>query len=162
MWLSDRRVFLTGLASALAACGFQPVYGPEGGGNRLLNRVTVKAPETRETYLFTRRFEERLGRGGAGGYGLSVNITTNQKDLGSISSGEITRYRINGTASFVLSDANGTPIITDKTRAFTGYSTTGSTVATLSAERDAVERLMVILADQVIDALLLASDTLPE
>ena len=32
---------------------------------------------------------------------------------------------------------------------FTAYSATGSTVATLAAERDALERLMVILGDQI-------------
>jgi LPS-assembly lipoprotein len=37
---------------------------------------------------------------------------------------------------------------------FTGYSATGTTVATLAAERDAQERLMTILADQIVTRLL--------
>ena len=44
---------------------------------------------------------------------------------------------------------------------FTGYSATGSTVETLAAERDARERLMVILAD-LVTAQLYATADLPE
>jgi LPS-assembly lipoprotein len=45
---------------------------------------------------------------------------------------------------------------------FTGYSATGNTVASLAAERAAIERLMIILADQLIDRLhLIAPERLP-
>ena len=33
---------------------------------------------------------------------------------------------------------------------FVGYSATGTTVATLAAKRDATERLMTILADEIV------------
>ena len=41
---------------------------------------------------------------------------------------------------------------------FTGYSATGSTVETLAGERDAFERLMRILADQIAARLLATAD----
>jgi LPS-assembly lipoprotein len=44
---------------------------------------------------------------------------------------------------------------------FTGFSATGSTVATLAAERDATARLMVILADQIVDRLVISASGLP-
>ena len=60
--------------------------------------------------------------------------------------------------------ANGSEdvLIVGRTDSFTSYSATGSTAATQAAERDARRRLMVILADRVIDRLLIDADTLPE
>ena len=44
---------------------------------------------------------------------------------------------------------------------FTSYSASGTTVATLAAQRDAEARLMVILADQVINKLTAEAANLP-
>ncbi len=160
MWLSDRRSFLLG-ALALGGCGFQPVYGPSRAGGALLNQVALAEPKTRDAYVFNRRFEERLGRGTGGSYTLSLRLQTDSQDLGTTSAGNITRFRLIGRAFYTLRDAATEAVLIDgRTNAFTGYSTTGSTVATLAAERDAEDRLMVLLADQVIDALLLRADTL--
>ncbi len=41
-----------------------------------------------------------------------------------------------------------------KIKNYVGYSATGSTVATIAAQEDATERLMVILTDQIIANLL--------
>ena len=162
MWWSDRRTFLTAAAAALGGCGFAPVYAPQGAGGRLQNQIDLGDPDGEEEYLFARRFEERLGRGSGGAYRLDLTIDTSRDSLGTTSAGSTTRYRLDGTAAYTLRDA-----ATDKTLlegssvAFTGYSATGSTVATLAAERDARERLMVILADQVIDEILLNADPRP-
>ncbi|CUH78285.1 LPS assembly lipoprotein LptE [Tropicibacter naphthalenivorans] len=160
MWLSDRRAFLLG-AVALGGCGFTPVYGPNGGGRALQGSIALSDAATPDAYLFNRRFEDRMGRGVSPAYRLNVTLTTAQVGQGSTSTGSTTRYRIDGTAAFDLVDlATGQSAIKGTTTAFTGYSTTGSTVATLAAERDAQERLMVMLADQVIDRLFLRASTL--
>ena len=41
MWLYDRRMILLG-ATALGACGFTPVYGPQGGGGALADQAKAK------------------------------------------------------------------------------------------------------------------------
>ncbi|WP_136440007.1 LPS assembly lipoprotein LptE [Pacificoceanicola onchidii] len=161
MWLSKRKFLLSTLSLAgLSACGFSPVYAPGGSGNRLLNQVALDAPEAPNDYLFNRRFEERMGRA-SGPYLLSVSKSVDQQDLGSTTTGNTTRYRLLGRANYVLKDATGAILTSGKTDAFSGYSTTGSTVATLAAERDASERLMILLADQVIDKLILSAGDWP-
>ena len=162
MSLFNRRFFLLATA-ALGGCGFTPVYGPEGGGNRLLNRIMLDQPDSLYEYAFARRFEERLGRGGtAAPYRLTVAISTEKQGLGSTTSGYTTRFRTDGRAVYALRDmVTNETLIEGRTEAFTGFSTTGSTVATLASERDAGERLMTILADQVIDQLILAAEDLP-
>lgn len=159
MWSFDRRNLILG-ALALGGCGFQPVYGPGGAGNKLLGRIALDAPDTQDAYVFNRRFEERMGRAINAPYRLSVQLETDQQDLGSTSTGSTTRYRLIGRAIYALRD--GDTLLTEgRSNAFTGYSTTGSTVATLAAERDAGERLMTLLADQVIDQLILDAPDLP-
>jgi hypothetical protein len=54
-----------------------------------------------------------------------------------------------GKLNFSLLDADGEVFFSKTVRSFTGYSATGTTVATERSKRDAYDRLMVILAKQV-------------
>ncbi len=148
MSLFDRRTLLI-LPFALAACGFTPVYAPGGTGALLRGQVTVQDPNTRESFLLVQELENRLGRG-SGKYGLAFDLTVTEEGLGITRTGDITRFNVVGDVNYALFDfATETVIFSGTTNSFTGYSATGDTVETLAAERDARERLMVILADQI-------------
>jgi len=139
------------LCVALAACGFAPVYGPEGTGTALQNRVMVDPPVDREGFLLVRQLEDRLGRTGDAAYRLSVNLTVAQENRAIDPDGDIRRFHLIGTATYELRDAEtGTVVRADAVDDFVGYSATGTTVATLAARRNAQERLMTILADQIV------------
>jgi LPS-assembly lipoprotein len=150
MSLFNRRTLLA-LPLALAACGFTPVYGPGGTGTKLNGQVLVQEPSTQAGYLLTRHMETRLGRSaGSARYALDLTIDLDEDDLAINLSGDITRYNIIGKVEFALRDSTtGTIITSGKVQNFTAYSATGTTVATLAAEQDALERLMVILGDQI-------------
>jgi LPS-assembly lipoprotein len=150
MSLFNRRTLLA-LPLALAACGFTPAYGPSGTGTKLNNQVLVQEPSTQAGYLLTRHMEARLGRSaGSARYALDLTIDLDEDDLAINSSGDITRYNVIGNVEFALRDSTtGTIITSGKVQNFTAYSATGTTVATLAAEQDALERLMVILGDQI-------------
>ena len=76
--------------------------------------------------------------------------------------GAITFYSFVGQIDYKLHDiGRDTVVTTGSVDNFTGYSATGDTVETLAAQRDARERLMVILADQVVRDLYVQLD-LPE
>lgn len=160
MWLSDRRGFLLGAAAlALGGCGFAPAYGTDGAASKLQNAIHVDEPKNHYGYLATRRIEERLGAGGPSApYTLGLEIKFSQDSLGSTSDGQLTRYHVTGSATYALRQAVDKAVIeTGTVHNFTGYSATGSTVATLAAQRDAQDRLMIALADQVIERLVLAA-----
>jgi LPS-assembly lipoprotein len=143
----------------VAACGFTPVYGPNGAGNALQNNLLVDEPDTRQGYFLTRQIEDRLGRAANPAYGLAVKLTTSEEALGIDGDGDIARYNILGTADYVLRDlGTGAIVSSGKVNAFTGYSTTGTTVASLSAQRDATQRLMTQLADQIVTRLYASPD----
>ena len=150
--LNRRHILLAPLA--LGACGFQPVYGPGGTGARLQNRVLVDEPDERNGYLLTRSLEERLGRAAPAEYGLTLAISTQQDGLAIDPAGNTRRFNLLGKVDYSLRNlSNGDVVASGSVDNFTGYSATGSTVATLAAEQDAQERLMNILADQIVTRL---------
>lgn len=153
--LNRRSILLAPLA--LVACGFEPVYGPGGTGTALQNSVLVDAPDERLGYFLTREIEERLGRSATPTYGLALKIATKEERLAIDDEGNTRRFNLVGTVEYALRDVTTGQIVTSGTvENFTGYSATGTTVATLAAEQDAQERLMVILADQIVTRLFAA------
>ncbi|WP_022707876.1 LPS assembly lipoprotein LptE [Paracoccus zeaxanthinifaciens] len=162
MWSRDpsRRVALLGLL-ALAGCGLKPVYGPEGGGRKLFGKLRPRDPETPIDFVFNSRLAERLGPEDSPEYDLDYRISVGVVSQAITPDEVTTRYSLNGTADFVLTGPDGTEITRGRVSNFTSYSTTGTTVSTLSAEGDARQRLAIMLADQVVTRLLAASMRLP-
>ena len=159
MSLFSRRIFLLA-PLALSACGFQPAYGPDGAGSKLQDRVLIDPPSDRDSYLLVRELEERLGRGATPAYGLSLKITTSEEGLAIDRAGNTRRFNRLGRVEYALTDtASGSVVTSGIAENFTGYSATGTTVATLAAETDAQNRLMIILADQIMTRLLAADLT---
>ncbi|WP_339769388.1 LPS assembly lipoprotein LptE [uncultured Pseudosulfitobacter sp.] len=139
----------------LAACGFTPVYGPQGAGTALQGRVLVEAPDTRDDQLMLQQIERRLDRAADPAFKLGIDLIVTQEGLAIDSDGDIDRYNLLGTATYILTNAaNGAVVGTGTVTNFTGYSATGTTVATLAAESDARKRLMTTLGDMVVDRLL--------
>ncbi|WP_108485261.1 LPS assembly lipoprotein LptE [Oceaniglobus ichthyenteri] len=162
--LYSRRFLLLALA-AVPACGFTPAYGPGGAAHGLRGAITVDAPNDEEGYHLVRRLEERLGAPTTGAYRLSASIAIGQDGLGITPDQDITRYRIRGELTWALRHLASDEIVADgRVRNFTAYSApvfddtrgsiAGNTVSVLTAERDARERLMIILADQLVARLI--------
>lgn len=166
MLLCNRRLIILGGASALAGCGFEPAYGTGGSASKLQGRVRVDDPVGRPAYLLTREIEERLGAGppleNGGAYGLSYAITVDEAPLAILSNNTATRFNVTGSVTYALRDLESTAVlVSGQERNFTSYSASGTPVATQAAARDAEERLMVTLADQIITRLIAESGNLP-
>lgn len=152
MW--SRRLALTAVL-ALAACGFQPVYGPGGAGTRLQGQVRVADPRTADDYAFLRRLTERLGPEEAVRYELAYALRIASVGQAITPDEVTTRYSLNGTAAYTLTDAGtGAVVARGEVSNFSSHSTVGTVIATNAAEQDARNRLAVMLADQVVTRLL--------
>ena len=115
------------------------------------NRVLVDQPNDRSGYLLVQQLETRLGRAGDPAFRLAVDLNVREESLTRGPDGDIRRFHLIGNATYSLSDsATGAVVVTDKLDTFVAYSATGTTVATLAARRDAQQRLMIILADQIV------------
>lgn len=140
-------------ALALGACGFEPVHGP--GGADLRGQIEFAAPADRNEFDFVSQMERRLGRAAAATQDLTYDIAVTRAGGGYTPDGAITRYALEGTVKFTLTNrATGAQVKAGRVKSFTSYATTGSTVATMTAETDAYKRLMIILADQTVTRLL--------
>lgn len=154
----------------LGACGFAPAYGPGGTGTALRGQVAVAAPDSPDGYALRARLEDRLGAPEAAtrALALSVDVEVEAVAAALTPEGAITRYDLVGWAPWRLAEAGGAvppdaqpearldaPLAEGVADGFTGYSATGPTVATEAAEADARERLMVLLADEIVARLLL-------
>ena len=154
----SRRLFGLTALGTLAACGFTPVYGPGGGAAALQNAILVDEPVTREGYLLTREIEQRLGRASDPQYGLGYDITVREEAIAIAPNNVTTRYNLIGQATYALRDLNTQKVVSSgKVNSFTGYSASGTSAATQSAEKDARARLVQILADQMILRLVAAA-----
>lgn len=139
---------------ALAACGFEPVYGPGGTGAALQNRVLVDPPGSQDSYILVREIEERLGRSSAPDYALSLVIQTSEAQLAINREGDTDRFNRIGVVDYTLRDLNtGQVAASGQVENFVGYSATGTTVETLAGEQDAQVRLMNIMAEQIVTRL---------
>lgn len=156
----DRRKFLL-MPLALAACGFEPVYAPGGSGSELFGRVAVSAPNTVDSFLLVQNLEQQLGRSASSGseYKLDVQVSTVIRGAAITTTNETNRYSIDGQAQYALrSNETGQIVASGTVTDFVGYSAAGSTVSTLADERDAKERLMVILSGQIVNRLYATPD----
>ena len=153
MWSCDRRTFLLS-AVALGGCGFTPVYGPNGVGRSLQGMIEIESPADTNTYNLVSFLEQRLGRGANAKFGLTYALSTRDEGLAVTESQTIVRYNVIGELSFALRDLASTNVVSSGTvTALAAYSASGTTIATQAARKDANERLMVALADRLIDRL---------
>ena len=106
----------------------------------------------------TRHLEDRLGRTDTPDYRLSYDLALSEERIAITANNITRRFNLVGTATYTLETLDGRVITEGSVENFAAYSATGSTVETLAGERDAHERLMVILADQITTQILATAD----
>jgi LPS-assembly lipoprotein len=152
MWLSK---LILVCAMTLAACGFTPAYAPGGGGSALQNMVLAAEPRDKAAFDLVERLEERLGPSDNPKYALTYRITVSTVGVGITAENATTRYNVVGVVDWELKDAITDARLTGgKAENFTSYSATSSAVGGLAAQGDAAQRLMRIIADQIVSQLL--------
>ncbi len=158
-WFNLRNLLLLPLLVVAAACKFTPVYAPGEIGAALYGKIEIQEPDDTSTYELVRNFEDRMGRPNPASYELKYKLKIQDQGQAITDAGEITRYSVVGTLEYTLTPVGSDEIIASgSVDSFTGYSATGDTAETLSAERDAYTRLMQILADKLSNRLLATVD----
>ncbi|WP_421747338.1 hypothetical protein [Cognatishimia sp.] len=146
----------------VAACGFEPVYGPNSAATRLRNAILVDEPKTEDQFELVRQLEHRLGAADNARFGLSVALDIREEGVALTSDNRTTRKEVIGAGTYALRDLSTKEVLlSGKVDSFTGYSTTGTTVSELASRRDARRRLMIILADRIATEIIASSDILP-
>ena len=143
------------VALALAGCDLVPVNGANTKFQLLRNTVLVQAPTNRVEFELVRNLEVQLGQAVSKLYDLQYKLSVDEDIVVVSAAQEINRFSLVGLLEYSLVDSGGVVLLTETAKSFTGYSATGTTVATQRSKRDAYDRLMVILAKQVSNSLLI-------
>ncbi len=138
---------------ALAGCNFAPVHGDGSKFQVLHNAVLVQAPTNRLEFELVRHLEVQLGQATAKRYDLLYKLNVDEDIIYVSSAQEVNRFSLVGVLEYSLVDNNGVILLSETAKSFTGYSATGTTVATQRSKRDAHDRLMAILAKKLANSL---------
>ena len=149
------RAFLLILALALSGCGLRPLYG--GGESSSvaqgLHRIEVGKIPGQVGWLTRNALVDRLG-GEANGenlYRLEVELDDNITGFGIRGDSATTRERRTLRARYRLVElATGAVVLDATAGSDAGIDVVSSEYATLAAEQTAVERLTMVVADQIV------------
>ena len=160
MSLSDRRTFLTLLAAplALSACGFRPIYGDGTAADAMHGRIALGEFSGLSGFQMREEPETNLGPATNATHILNVDLSIERKGLAITSDGSITRYNLNGVATFAVSQLGGGVVLSGSVSALTAYNATANAYATRVAEQDAIRRLAKTLADKVTTQLAITAE----
>lgn len=149
---SDRRQALVLLAAVLGTgCTVRPLYVETGGSDGAAKPVVALASLSgRNGYLFREALGRRVTIDSEARHQLDVAVGLRQLGLAITRVGDVTRYNVEGTARFVLTDRQGAEAPLEGTvRSVSGYSTLASAYATRVARDDAEARVLGDLAERV-------------
>jgi LPS-assembly lipoprotein len=153
-------------ALLLSACGFEPLYDPAGPAEAVSGRVEVGVIQGAPGFTMRERLVERLGLPEATQYRLAVDLAFQKQGVAITQKDVTSRFDVTGTAVWTLIPiGSDRAALSGEERATTGYSAptsdTSSAYAILSAQRDAEERLAVVLADRIARRVALAARETP-
>lgn len=160
---ATRRLALAaGLASFLAACGFEPLYDPGGPAAALNGQVAVDVIPGAAGFSMRQRLIERLGAAQTPSYRLAVDLSLTQVGVAITEQDVTNRYDVIGVAEWRLyGPGSSAPVMAEETRYVTGYSApssaTAQAYAVQTAREDANERLALTLADRIAQRIAVAS-----
>ncbi len=153
-WRNAKRLGLC-LTLALAACGFQPLYGARDGGAPGRLAVDVAPIADRQGQILRAALRRAFDPARAPDYRMDVTLTERVEALAIDPGGDVTRQRMTVSARWRLSRLDAAPgaaPLQGSARAFEAFSTLTSDYANLSAERAARERAAGRLADMIAEA----------
>lgn len=147
------RAAVLAAALLLGGCGLRPLYaGGEGGVVRqTLSGVEVAPIAGQNGWLVANALRDRLRAEGPTRYRLEIKLDDDITGLGVRRDDSITRERRTLRARYQLIDLSNGAVTLDATAGSdAGIDVVRSEYATIAAERTALERLSVIVADQIV------------
>lgn len=149
----DRRKVVGGILAllALGGCAMRPVHAPGGGADVLRGQVRLPDPTSRADFVLSRELERRLGVAGADAlYRLELGLSLQSDSLPVASATQATRSSLAGQLTYrLVAIASGDVIQQGRVSGFAAYTSAGASVSSDAAARDAEERLMMTLADDL-------------
>ncbi len=147
MW--SRLLLIGFMALGTASCGFTPVHAPGSKTSQALSEIIVAPPgNNRASYILVVNLEDRIGRNPDGNKVLQHGIRIRQQGFGSFGR-PFNRTQMIGKVRYrVVSLEDDRVLFGGTVENFVTFFTNDNNIKT-SVRKDAIERLMTILADQL-------------
>ncbi|MES2833573.1 MAG: LPS assembly lipoprotein LptE [Pseudomonadota bacterium] len=130
-----------GLALAVSACGFTPMYGATEAGSSL-TRIAVSTPDDRLGYRLREQLEDALAfdRTAAPQYRMVVVVEQNRRPLGRRIDDTATRYELTVKGAWTLTPVAGGQPMTGVETVTTTYAAADQPYAAIAAQQDGEDR----------------------
>ncbi|MGE0597414.1 MAG: LPS assembly lipoprotein LptE [Hyphomonadaceae bacterium] len=135
----------------LAACGFQPMYAPPGGGPAI-GPVVVQTIPGRSGHVLKTELDRMLGvEAGAGGPPMQLRITLTEtaNNLGIRIDESASRAELRLVASYILTPPNSEDVIRGSASSVVTYDIPTAAFGEIAAQDDARERAAETLAQRL-------------
>ena len=146
--------FLIALALVLPACGFQPVYAPSGSASFAGGNITVKEIPGRAGYKLRRALQQELAAGLPNldeSAVLEVRLKEKLVRLQFKPDGAASRSSYTAEATYALGGENIS--VAGQSDAETSFSVPNEPYGDISAQTNASDRVMRVLASRIVDDL---------
>jgi LPS-assembly lipoprotein len=140
-----------GTLGLATGCGFRPIYGPAGSGSALDGKPVVAQGGGPNDFTLARALQDRLGPPDAAPrFRLTTALSISAEEVAVTTAQSTNRFNLIGVVDYTLTDiATGGTVRAGRVDGFNSFSAVGTSLAVRTAQMDATERLMVILADRV-------------
>jgi LPS-assembly lipoprotein len=146
----------TAILWMLSGCGFEPLYGSRGQGPRIdsaLNEIRIEPIKDRVGQQLYNYLLDRLNPRGAPGhprYSLTTTVAVNKIELGIERDETATRAKLSLSANFTLRNAiNNAVVFFGSSQSTNSFNIVESDFATLSAEKDAIDRAARVVSEEI-------------
>jgi LPS-assembly lipoprotein len=152
-----RVCFLICASALLSSCGFTPLHAP-GGANFQAVRVelapTIPVNDKEAAFWVQQRLMERFGGASAAQQVLEITPRATRRGLGISGQDIATRYDLNMSIRYKLSDAKTGKVLDRGTvSAVSTFTATGDPYALVTAEKETTRQLAVDTADRLLTKL---------
>jgi len=153
---SRRRALGVLPALALGACGFEPLYGGEGGGATVVaaEGIGIAAIPSRIGIQLRNNLIDRLtprGEPATPRYSLDIKVSSDKEGLAIQRDAFVSRYNLRVNAEFRLFDrqADRAPVLVGKAFSLAAFNVVRADFANIAAERDAEDRAAREIANDI-------------
>lgn len=146
-------LLISPLLIGVANCGFQPVYAPSGAAGLNASGVITVAPiDGRSGYFLRQELQKQLSIGLPGHVKpatLNIRLKENLSRLAFKPDGAASRSNINASVAYTLASEDGS--LSGSVKATTTFAVPAQPYGDISAQTNASERNMRLLAKRIID-----------
>ena len=143
------------MAVVLASCGFTPMYGSGGVSTSdtvvaALSQVDVRPITERRGMVLRQQLDEKLHPSGMRNtrYDLQVRLASRTQELSVRKDSTTSRANLILTANFILWDGTAR-LLRDRVRSTVSYNILDDQYATIASERDAENRALKQISDEI-------------